>query len=117
MKGAYLQAIREVMAGGPVLIVLVPAALATYVAWRRSRYFGNTAPLFVGLLFMGLRVTSPHDAESVFALTALIFVFVFVAGIVADLLETKAREPVLAVIAGLLAANGLWNLISLAHIR
>jgi hypothetical protein len=117
MKGAYLQALREVIASGPVLALLVPAAVVTYVAWPRTRYFGNTAPLLVALLFLGLRVLSPHEAESVFALAAVIFLFVFVAGIAADLLETKAREPVLAVVAGLLAANGLWNLINLARIR
>jgi len=117
MKGAYLQALREVIASGPVLALLVPAAVVTYLAWPRTRYFGNTAPLLVALLLLGLRVLSPHEAESVFALAAIIFLFVFVAGIAADLLETKAREPVLAVVAGLLAANGLWNLINLARIR
>lgn len=116
MAGAYVQVIREVIAGGPVLALLVPGALVTYVVWRRSRYFGNTAPLVVAVLFLALRVVSPHHLESVFTLGGIIFAFVFVAGVVADLLETKARDLVLSVVSGLVAANGLWNLIGLARI-
>jgi hypothetical protein len=70
----------------------------------------------MSLLFLGLRVLSPHDPESIYTLAAIIFLFVFVAGIAADLLETKDREPVAAVLIGLLAANSLWNLIGLARI-
>jgi hypothetical protein len=39
-----------------------------------------------------------------------------VAGIVADLLETAARELTMALVIGLLAANALWNLIGLYRI-
>jgi hypothetical protein len=114
--GAYLQLAKEIAAAGPVLVLLVPAALVTYVGWARSRYFGNTAPAVCALLFMGLRVVSPHDPESVFALLSVVFLFVFVAGIIADLLETKARELSLALVVGLLAANAVWNLIGLARL-
>ena len=116
MKGAYLQVLKEIASSGPVLVVLVPAALLTYVLWPRSRYFGNTAPLLIALLFMALRMASPHDPDSVFSLIGAVFLFVFVAGIMADLLETKGRELTAAVLTGLLAANALWNLIGLARI-
>jgi hypothetical protein len=117
MKGAYLQMLTEVRASGPVLVVLVPAALVTFILWRRSRYFGNAAPLLMALLFLTLRVDSPHDSDSVFALIGAVFLFVFVAGILADLLETRARELTAAVSTGLIAANALWSLIRLAGIR
>jgi hypothetical protein len=116
MKGAYLQMLKEVASSGPVLVVLVPAALLTYVLWPRSRYFGNTAPLLIALLFLALRVASPHDPDSVFSLIGVVFLFVFVAGIMADLLETTGRELTAAVVTGLLAANALWNLIGLGRI-
>jgi hypothetical protein len=116
MPGAYLQARDEVGASGPVLAVLVPAALVTYFAWRRSRYFGNTAPLLMAVLFLALRVASPHDTDSVFSLIGVVFLFVFVAGIMADLLETKYRELAAAVMTGLIAANALLNLLGLAKI-
>jgi hypothetical protein len=117
MKGAYLQMLKEMRASGPVLVVLVPVALGTYTLWSRSRYFGNTAPLLMGLLFVALRVASPHDPDSVFSLIGVVFLFVFVAGIMADLLETNARALAGAVLTGLIAANALWSLIGLVRIR
>ena len=116
MPGAYRQVIREGLASGPVLAFLVPAALVTYAAWGRSRYFGNTAPLVVALLFIILRIAAPHDPESVFSLVAAIFLFVIVAGIAADLLETKARELTGAVLVGLLSANAIWSVMALIRI-
>ena len=115
-RSAYWQVAREIVRGGPVLAGLVPASVSAYIFWKRSRYFGNTAPLIVALLFLGLRVASPHQPESVFVLAGTVFLFVFVAGMMADLVETKGRELISAVIAGLLAANALWNLIGLAQI-
>lgn len=116
MPGAYKQIALEVAASGPVLAVLAPLALITYLAWPRARYFGNTAPLIAMALFVFLRLLSPHEAGTVFSLAAVVFLFVFVGGIAADLLETRRRELFLSVIAGLVAANALWNLISLARI-
>lgn len=116
MPAAYLQVIREGLAAGPVLVLLVPVAVVTYAAWPKTRYFGNTAPLVAAILFAILRVAAPHDPESVFSLLMAVFLFVFVAGIAADLLETKARELTAAVLLGLLSANTLWNLIVLARI-
>jgi hypothetical protein len=116
MRDAYSQLGFELITSGPVLVVLVPLALATFIAWPRTRYFGNVAPLIMAVLFLGLRVVSPHEAGSIFTLAAVIFLFVFIAGIAADLLETPRRELFSAIIAGLIAANSLWELISLARI-
>lgn len=116
MSGAYLQLTREMAQSGPVLLLLIPAAFATYILWPRTRYFGNAAPLIIAVLFLALRVLSPHDPDSVFSLTAAVFLFVFIAGIAADLLQTTSRDLVTAVLVGLLAANGLWNLIGLARV-
>ena len=116
MPAAYWQVGREIAASGPVLLVLVPVSLAFWLGWKRSRYFGNTAPLVAAVLFLGLRVASPHGSESIYGLVGAIFLFVFVAGVVADLLETKARELAAAILVGLLAANALFDLISVARI-
>jgi len=116
MKGAWLLVLKESAASGPVLVLLGPAALLAYVVWRRTRYFGNTAPLLVCLLFLGLRAASPHEADSIDALIGIVFLFLFIAGIAADFLETRFREPAFAVLAGLLGANAVWNLIGLARI-
>jgi len=116
VPGAYLQVGREIAGSGPVLAVMVPVCLGVWLAWRRCRYFGNTAPLAVAVLFLGLRIVSPHEVGSVYGLLGVVFLFVFVSGIAADLLETKARELGTAVVVGLLAANALWNLIGLAKV-
>jgi hypothetical protein len=44
------------------------------------------------------------------------FLFVFVSGIFADLLETKQRTLVLASISGLLLAYSFWSLSELARV-
>jgi hypothetical protein len=116
MPGAYKQVVKEVAGSGPVLILLVPAALVVFMVWPRTRYFGNTAPLIMALLFLLQRVLSPHATGSVFSLTAVVFLLVFISGIVADLLETKSLESVSAIFAGLVAANALWALTALARI-
>jgi len=117
MPGAYLHLGKEVLASGPVMVVLVPASMLAYAVWRRSRYFGNTAPLIVALLFAFLRIGSPHSSDSIHSLVAVVFLFVLVAGISADLLESKFRSWVLAALPGIVAANALWNLFSLWGIR
>ena len=98
------------------MAVLVPAAIIGYLSWRRSRYFGNTAPFIVALLFAGLRIGSPHASDSIYSLAAVVFLFVFVAGIAADMMETKSGSMVSAILAGLLSANALSNLIWLWNI-
>lgn len=114
--GAYRQVWKEIGESGPVMVVMVPAAVLGYLFWRRCRYFGNTAPLIAGLLFAALRVGSPHAADSIYSLAAVVFLFVFVAGIAADVMETKAGSMVSAILVGLVSANALWNLIKLWNI-
>lgn len=114
---SYFQLGREIAASGPVLVLLVPMCLILCAVYRRSRYFGNSAPLVVAFVFMVLRVLSPHEVGSIYGLLAAIFCFVFVAGMVADLLETAVRELAMALVIGLLAANTLWNLIGLFRLR
>jgi len=116
MPGAYKQVVKEVAGSGPVLILLVPAALVVFIVWPRTRYFGNVAPLIMALLLLLQRVLSPHATGSVFSLTAVVFLFVFISGIVADLLETESLESVSAILVGLVAANALWGLVGLARI-
>lgn len=116
MPGAYKQVIKEVAGSGPILLLLFPAALVIFLAWPRTRYFGNAAPLIMAVLFLLERVLSPHAAGSVFSLAAIVFLFVFISGIIADMVETKSLESVSAVLVGLVAANALWDLVGLVRI-
>ncbi|HKW16549.1 MAG TPA: hypothetical protein VJO35_03470 [Terriglobales bacterium] len=116
MAGDYRQLLREIAASGPVLVLLIPVTVVVFIAWRRTRYFGNSAPLIMAGLFVGLRLLSPHESGSILGFAAVIFLFVFVAGIAADLLETRARETIAAVLVGLIAANAVWELLALAQV-
>ena len=69
--------------------VLFLGALITYIAWKRTRYFGNTAPLIACFV---LHLVGHDGAQA--AIWALPFVFTFIGGIFADLLETSGRKIV-----------------------
>jgi len=116
MRPVYLEVARAISRACPALLVLLPVALATWVMWRRSRYFGNTVPLLLALLFIGLGIASPHIPGGSFHLTAVTFLFVFVAGICADLLETRHRPLVMACLWGLFVAYAIRSLMELAWV-
>ena len=116
MPKAYHQVVAQLGQSSPALVVALPVALITYLAWPRTRYFGNTAPLLVAALFLVLGLGTPHYPGLGFEFMAVPFLFVFVAGIAADLLETRYHRIAVAAIAGLLVANAAWNLWQLARI-
>ncbi|MGO9647815.1 MAG: hypothetical protein ACLPOO_07155 [Terriglobales bacterium] len=115
-KWSYQRMLGQIGQAGPALLVTLPAALTVYLVWPRSRYFGNTAPLLVAVLFLALGMGMPHYPGGGFLLMAVPFLFVFVAGIAADLLETRQRGAVMACVWGLVVANALWNLMELARV-
>ena len=116
MPATYTRILTQIGQSGPVLLLAIPVALVVYFVWRRPRYFGNTAPLMVAAFFLLLSLGTPHYPGFGFQLMATPFMFVFVAGIAADLLETPRRELVMACVWGLLLANALWNLAELARV-
>ncbi|HME07716.1 MAG TPA: hypothetical protein VKG25_11715 [Bryobacteraceae bacterium] len=100
----------------PAFALLLPAAIATYFAWPRTRYFGNTAPLLLALLFIGLGIAHPRVAGAGFLLASVPFLFVFVSGVLADLMETPARTLVTACVWALVGAYILWSLSALVEV-
>jgi hypothetical protein len=88
---------RQWFFGLPNSAVSLAAAtcLLLYLPTRRSRYFGNTVPLLLAILFFTL-VTPGISSEP--ALWALPFLITFIAGVFADFLETRYR-PVFFVLA------------------
>jgi len=116
MPRTYLRILAQISQSGPVLLVPIPVALIAYFAWSRPRYFGNTAPLMIASLFLLFSLATPTYPGFGFQLMAVPFLFVFVAGIAADLLETPQQELVKACVWGLLLANALWNLAELARV-
>jgi hypothetical protein len=115
MPQAYHQILAQLGQSSPALVLALPVALIVYFYWERARYFGNTAPLLVAVLFLVLALAMPHFPGLGFQLMAIPFFFVFVAGIAADLLETRHRQLVQAAVWGLLVANAAWHLWELAR--
>ena len=116
MPGAYRELLVQLGQGSPALALALPVALIVYAAWPRARYFGNTAPLLVSGIFLVLGLATPHYQGLGFQLVALPFLFVFVAGICADMLESKNRTLVAASVFGLLMAYCLWSLSELIRV-
>ncbi len=86
------------------------SALLLYLPTRRSRYFGNTVPLFLALFFFTL-VTPGISSEP--TLWALPFLLTFIAGVFADFLETRYRPVFLALTGCLLALQAAVSILSL----
>ena len=81
-------------------VALMLVALVIFLAWKRTRYFGNWTPLLVIALLSLLQFpgTSPVIWMAPFA-------FVFVGGIAADLLESKYRGWTQGVLFALVAVQ------------
>ena len=114
--GVYKQVAVRIGRACPALALGLPVALVTYAAWPRTRYFGNTAPLLVAGLFVISGMAHPHVAGAGFLLASVPFLFIFVSGVLADLLETRYRPLVMACIVGMMAAYVIWSLVNLVQV-
>lgn len=111
----YKQLAVQIGRACPAFAIALPVTLATYCIWRRTRYFGNTAPLLVAVVFIVFAVANPH-AASAFLLAAAPFLFVFVSGVLADLLETSYRPVILGSVLALLVTYAVRTLLALAAV-
>lgn len=114
--GVYKQVAAQIGRACPALALGLPVAVVTYATWPRTRYFGNTAPLLVAVLFLLLGMAHPHVAAAGFLLAAVPFLFIFVSGVLADLLETPYRSLVMACVVGMLAAYVVWSVANLVQV-
>jgi hypothetical protein len=106
---------QTIFRGSPPLMLALPVALLAFVSWKRTRYFGNFAPLLIATLLVALAMAAPTFPGEGFPLAALVFLFVFVAGVFADLLETRRGPLVMAALGGLLMASAVLNLVGLVR--
>jgi hypothetical protein len=84
------------------ILIAVAVAVAIYLTSRRSRYFGNTAPLLMTLALVFVYTTQVVSAPWIWALP---FLFTFVGGVFADALETKQRRLFLLLTAGVIVTQ------------
>ena len=116
MSVSYRNALQTIFVRNPPLMLALPVTLIAYLGWKRTRYFGNTGPLLIAALLLILALGAPNFPGQGFHLTMLVFLFVFVAGVFADLLETQQSLLVTAGLCGLLSASAIWNLYQLARL-
>jgi hypothetical protein len=86
------------------ILTAAGVALVLYRCVRRSRYFGNTAPLMMLLALVPLVTTQTVTAPWLWALP---FLFTFIGGVFADALETPYRKLFLVLTGATLAAQAV----------
>jgi hypothetical protein len=96
--------------GNACIVIAGFAALAGYLLYRRSRYFGNTTPLLAAFLLLSLATTGVHAEPWVWALP---FIFTFIGGVFADMLETRHRRAFLRLTGAIVVAQAVLCLASL----
>jgi hypothetical protein len=95
------------------IVVAAAVAMVVYAWSRRSRYFGNTAPLLMLLLLFPLYTTQVVSAPWVWALP---FLFTFVGGVFADVLESKERKMFLVLTVGVVVTQAVLCWVSMAGV-
>ncbi|WP_158794372.1 hypothetical protein [Granulicella sp. L60] len=103
----FLNLVNASIVGATVVALLVFAGM------RRSRYFGNTAPLVMTLLLLPLVTVQTVSAPWLWALP---FLFTFVGGVFADALETRQRKMFLVLSGAILVTQAMICLTFLPEI-
>ncbi len=99
----------------PGALLASVGALAAWCTSRRTRFFGNTAPLIVFVLLLGMGILLAQSGVSVILFATLPFLLLFSAGGFADLIESKLQAPALAVIFAVIAAQAAYSVASLVR--
>lgn len=90
-------------------------ALLVYLAWKRARFFGNSAPLLVSILLLALSIILPGQSLALL-FVALPFMMLFAAGVLTDLLESDRITIALGVVMGVLLLQAVTSIMGLAHL-
>ncbi|HUA16463.1 MAG TPA: hypothetical protein VMG31_14295 [Verrucomicrobiae bacterium] len=114
--GVYKQVAVQILRACPALVVALPIAVVAYGVWPRTRYFGNTAPLLVAVLFTALGMGHPDLSGAGFLLAAFPFLLIFVSGVLADLMESGYGPLIKACAVALLATYVVRTLLALAEV-
>jgi len=91
--------------------IAAAAALLLYLAFRRSRYFGNTAPLLCFLVVVLLVMTGAPGSPWLWAIP---FLLTFIAGVFSDAYESPRGRLALAAGGAVVALQVVFCVLSLA---
>lgn len=98
----------------PLLLLLI--SIVTYALWPRTRYFGTTAPLLVAVYCVLLAFLMPTAGGYTFLYVSLPFWYVFIAGVFADLLESRHRATGLGLICGVTVSHAILGVVGLVQL-
>jgi hypothetical protein len=96
--------------GNAGITIAAAAAAILYVALRRSRYFGNTAPLLIFLILVFLVTTG---VRAIPWLWALPFLLTFIAGIFADAFDSPKRRIALGAAGAIVLLQAVFCILRL----
>lgn len=98
-------------------LVLIVGGLITFLAWRRTRFFGTAAPLITAVVLILAAVETEQGSGLLFLFVALPFLILFVSGVAVDLLESRYAIVANAVVVGALIANATLGVYTLLELR
>jgi hypothetical protein len=101
---------------GPGFILLLLVSLIAFAAWRRTRFFGTLVPVLVAGTLLILSFVVPREFFSNLVLV-LPFLFLFIAGVFADLLESRFAAVALGLVLASLAGNAFLCIRALWQMR
>lgn len=116
VPGVYKEVLLQILRACPALVIALPVVIVAYALSARTRYFGNTAPLLMAVMFLALAMAHPDFAGPGFLLAAIPFLLIFVSGVLADLMETSYGPLVAACTVALLATYCIRTLLALAQV-
>ena len=109
-KSAFTLLGLSFLQNGLGTVILLLLSMGAFIGWKRCRYFSTAAPLITALLLTAAGLTMQHFAGMVFVFIALPFLMLFMAGVSADLLETRYAVFANAIIVGVLIANAVFDI-------
>jgi hypothetical protein len=92
------------------ITVAAASAMLLYLGMRRSRYFGNSAPLLCAVILLLLITTGVPSSPSLWALP---FLLTFVGGVFADAFESSRGKIAIAAAGSIVALQAILGLVSL----
>ncbi len=110
---SYRNAVQTIFVSSPALMLALPVALIAYLGWKRTRYFGNTAPLLIAVLLLILALALPifPGKDSIWPRSCSSSSSS--AGCLPICWRLRQGLLVTAGLCGLLGASAIWNLLQL----
>ncbi len=93
--------------------ILLLSALIGYAGLRRARYFGSTTPLWIAALFILLALSHINPSAWLWSIP---FLFAFIGGVFADLLESRRRGIFFSLASILLLSQAICTVVDLIRV-